>query len=290
MKFANPFKREGIWLKGNIHTHTTASDGSLSPAEIAKTYAKWGYDFLFLTDHWKRTEVAKRNDILTIAAEETHFKVGENCHHVVCFDLDEEIKPKTFRSLNELAKFLATRGASGVIAHPYWSSTRSAAYLKTTGFVGLEIYNTVCEMKGRASSTVHWDDLLSAGKRLYGFAVDDTHRLIPGLTPGGWIMVKAKRKTKSAIFDAIRKGLFYSTRGPEIHDVNIARNKISVECSPCARINFIAKGNGVGKSVFSEADDMLTTASYEFPPHAVYVRMECVDANGKTAWSNPVFL
>lgn len=44
--------KEGTYKKGNLHTHTTWSDGVHTPAETAKHYRSKGYDFLALTDHW----------------------------------------------------------------------------------------------------------------------------------------------------------------------------------------------------------------------------------------------
>ena len=41
------------WFKGNLHTHTTESDGKLSPEECYALYKSKGYDFLARTDHWK---------------------------------------------------------------------------------------------------------------------------------------------------------------------------------------------------------------------------------------------
>ena len=41
------------WFKGNLHMHTTESDGALTPAEAAALYAENGYDFIARTDHWK---------------------------------------------------------------------------------------------------------------------------------------------------------------------------------------------------------------------------------------------
>ena len=38
-------------LKGNLHTHTSFSDGALSPGEAAEIYTDLGYDFLAITDH-----------------------------------------------------------------------------------------------------------------------------------------------------------------------------------------------------------------------------------------------
>jgi hypothetical protein len=38
-------------LRGNLHTHTTLSDGTLTPEEVARRYREAGYDFLAFTDH-----------------------------------------------------------------------------------------------------------------------------------------------------------------------------------------------------------------------------------------------
>lgn len=38
-------------LKGALHTHTTCSDGDLSPHEVLRVYADLGFDFVALTDH-----------------------------------------------------------------------------------------------------------------------------------------------------------------------------------------------------------------------------------------------
>jgi hypothetical protein len=38
-------------LKGNLHTHTTLSDGVHAPEYIAQKYRDAGYDFLAFTDH-----------------------------------------------------------------------------------------------------------------------------------------------------------------------------------------------------------------------------------------------
>ncbi len=38
-------------MKGNLHTHTSHSDGALFPDEIVRVYADLGYDFVAITDH-----------------------------------------------------------------------------------------------------------------------------------------------------------------------------------------------------------------------------------------------
>ena len=43
------------WYKGNIHTHTTESDGDADPKTVVRWYRRHGYDFLVLSDHNHRT-------------------------------------------------------------------------------------------------------------------------------------------------------------------------------------------------------------------------------------------
>ncbi len=38
-------------LKGCLHTHTTCSDGKLTPQQVASAYESRGYDFIAFTDH-----------------------------------------------------------------------------------------------------------------------------------------------------------------------------------------------------------------------------------------------
>jgi len=38
------------WVKGNLHAHTTNSDGKPSPRERMNGYVEQGYDYLCLSD------------------------------------------------------------------------------------------------------------------------------------------------------------------------------------------------------------------------------------------------
>ena len=42
---------DAVWLRGNLHTHTTRSDGRQDPQVVIRHYADRGYDFLALSDH-----------------------------------------------------------------------------------------------------------------------------------------------------------------------------------------------------------------------------------------------
>ena len=40
-----------MWLKGNLHSHSTNSDGRVSPQERVDGYVNQGYDYLCVSDH-----------------------------------------------------------------------------------------------------------------------------------------------------------------------------------------------------------------------------------------------
>ncbi len=42
------------WLRGNLHAHTTWSDGVRTPGDLIADYEALGYDFLAITDHEDR--------------------------------------------------------------------------------------------------------------------------------------------------------------------------------------------------------------------------------------------
>ncbi|WP_165443919.1 PHP domain-containing protein [Lachnoclostridium sp. Marseille-P6806] len=51
MSFHSIFRTDGSWYKGNLHMHSTRSDGKLPPQEALDIYHRAGYDFAALTDH-----------------------------------------------------------------------------------------------------------------------------------------------------------------------------------------------------------------------------------------------
>ena len=70
--------KEGTYKKGNLHTHTTWSDGMHTPAETAKHYRSKGYDFLALTeDHSYIADMLKRGEL---SEEEAAIHPNRNMH------------------------------------------------------------------------------------------------------------------------------------------------------------------------------------------------------------------
>ena len=42
---------EGQWYKANLHSHSTVSDGELTPAQMKELYMAHGYSIIAFTDH-----------------------------------------------------------------------------------------------------------------------------------------------------------------------------------------------------------------------------------------------
>jgi len=112
-------------------------------------------------------------------------------------------------------------------------------------------------------------------------------------------MVKANELSLNSIMDAIVKGAFYSTTGPEIKNIEVTEvesvdkngkkiknTKFKVECSPAKTIVF-KSCRASGRRIIGEN---LTNAEYVASPANKYVRIEITDRNCKKAWSNPFFV
>ena len=194
----------------------------------------------------------------------------------------------------QLADELAARGCITTYNHPVWSRVEEREFVDTDGIFGLEIfnYNTVNE-SGTGYDTAHWDVMLRKGRRIHGFASDDNHN--EGLFDdacGGYVWVKADGLTHDNIISALVEGNYYSSSGPKIYDWGIREGVVYVDCSPVNRVNVIAGGyvNGGRTVMCGSLQETMTRAEYPLNGDETYVRVECVDANGRTAWSNAIFL
>jgi hypothetical protein len=293
MNPVNAFLNPGQWYKGALHLHTTRSDGKLTPAESVQFHRENGYHFMAPTDHSVITDCSPfaSDGFLAIPGIEVsygHNEVGQS-YHLVVIGVRQGVRVPHGRPVQEAIDLWAEAGRLVFLAHPYWSGMTSPELLPLERLAGLEIFNTSSQTDlGKGLATVHWDDLLVRGKHWHGFAVDDTHGVNDDAA-GGWVWVKSERLTEDAILDALNQGLFYSSSGPEIHDFRVENGVASVRCGPVVAINFIGHTQW-GYQRRAEPGQTLTQAEYRLHPNAAYVRVECVDASGHAAWTNPISL
>ena len=298
------FPNAGTWLKGNIHSHTTRTDGLCPPDKQIQDYCDQGYDFLSITDHnvVDSHQLGKDVDICIIPGWERdirHNAENTKCIHVVgLFPTDAETTPIREErrydcqeiSHQQLLDEMRADGEYVVLAHPRWSRMTPEEVLNLQGFHAIEVFNTGCERLMHAGrGDLYWDLLLQTGRKVWGVACDDTH----GKTQksdrfGGWIMVRAMERNAASILEEMKSGKFYLSQGPKIEDWGMEDGKIYFRCSPCREIHITTYPTR-GCSCYAEEGKSLTEVSYSLKGGEKYIRIECIDQNGNTAWTNPYF-
>jgi len=64
---------------------------------------------------------------------------------------------------------------------------------------------------------------------------------------------------------------------------------VYIECSPVREIHFVTY-EVRGSSIVCGQGELITRASHKLTGKEKYVRVECTDVYGKTAWTNPILL
>ncbi len=301
------FEGERRLLKGALHTHTTRSSAGhlLSPEELLRTYKKFNFDFVAITDHriYNFKNFAPETGLLIIPGIEIDAKIedrniGSYYHALVLgrekennpYEQDQRFETVIVKDQSEFQRQLDLHHKNGQITcycHPEWSYTPAGSFDKLEGNFAMEVWNSVCAIgSGLDTDAAYWDDLLRSGKRLYGCATDDCHSAETQCL--GWVCVNAEKDIDS-LLEALQNGAFYSSCGPEIEDFYVDDGVAVVECSPCCDISFRSGMRPFrNQRTMSDADD-LTHIEVELPPCDTYLRVTVTDRQGRKAWSNPIF-
>ena len=135
------FSAPGRFYRGNLHGHTTASDGLLDAKEVCERYRAEGYDFVALTDHFvelfgypiTNARHLDRDDFCTLMGAELHSGSLENGElwHILAVGLPADFTPSKSPHMRpvpgqetgpEIAARARDAGAFVAIAHPEWSA------------------------------------------------------------------------------------------------------------------------------------------------------------------------
>lgn len=300
------FTAAGRFWRGNLHTHSTRSDGVLSPEEVCRRYRAEGYDFIALTDHFiglydypiVDTVPMRTDGFTTILGAEVHSGAMANGElwHILAVGLPADFAPSNsphFAPVEgqetgpEIAARAVAAGAFVAIAHPQWSGLTLADARSITAAHAVEIYNHGCATGcDRPDGFAIADLLLTEGRHLTMIATDDAHFSEPDHF-GGWTMVKSTENTPEALLAALKAGHFYSTQGPELKDVRIEGKHLVIESS--AVVSGMALGHGTGAKSVHGNSMAVTKVPLERLNDSPWVRGVVIDAAGKRAWSNPIW-
>lgn len=276
----------GRWLKGNLHAHSTRSDGRQSPQGVVDAYAQLGHDFLMISDHDivnTAEDLAKLDarNMLLIPGNE----ITANGVHMLHVNTNQRVEPLVDRQVSITAA-IKVPDSFVIVNHPNWfinfdhcTHDKLEAW---QGYAGIEIYNGVIEfLDGSPLATDHWDRLLSNGRRVWGFANDDAHdQPHRGIA---WNVAYVADRSVAGLVDALAKGRFYGSTGVTISDIAVEGDRITVHSPDADRI--VMYGKHQRRLALVDGPSISVT----YPAGEMYVRFECLGRGGRTAWTQPFF-
>ncbi|MEM7534887.1 MAG: CehA/McbA family metallohydrolase [Chloroflexota bacterium] len=146
---------------GNIHMHTTYSDGEGSFDDLVVGAHKAKLDFVYVTDHnilVRTQEEGYRQGVLTMVGQEVHdgtLALSQN--HLLCLGVSHDVThhaPDTQRLINAVDE----QNALSFLAHPvevytdFMPSHHPWTRWDVTGYTGVELWNYMSVFRGFATS------------------------------------------------------------------------------------------------------------------------------------------
>ncbi len=286
MEIFDPYRNAGDdWLKGQLHVHTTRSDGADPPDVVVRDYEERGYDFIAITDHRtvpRPDDLEASSAMVVIPGEEYRCDRRSGDQELGVVGVDSDL-PADLDHSRYLDAAVAT-GGFVIFNHPTWHIHHWPIFkmLKLRRAHALEVYNAVCDhLPGAAECADKWDRLLTCGYRIWGVATDDAHRVEH--RDRAWVMVSAE-PDRRAIVDALKAGRFYASSGVRIDSVRLDGNVLRVESPNAQGIRFFADRGSMRHRV------MGSEAACEVREDDIYLRAELYGPGAAKAWTQPVFV
>ncbi len=282
------------WLEGNIHYHTTNSDGSGS-LELTVTYCRDYVDFSCVGDHDYVSNAAQYStaNFLGINGVEA----TDSNPHVVGFGMTCATGSFNPGSLSVTA--ILNGGGMPIVSHPEWSKQYSGYNMDTilknlTGCKHLEVFNWYCQdLWGWGNSEQLWDSCLSANKFYYGTAADDAHGT--GRLGYTYNMVGAPQLTVASLKSAFDIGDFYACHSTVKWEAGITVTAYSVSGNTAGETISITTDTGgtiqfIGNNGAVKQTDQSNQATYTIAGNEGYIRVKITNGDGDITWMQPILI
>ncbi len=302
----------GTFFKANLHCHSTISDGDLTVEELKKAYKEHGYSVVAFTDHdicvphHDLTDddfvalTAYEADISNWIVSDSHFV---RCYHFNCYATTDgdgytALERPKYQDIDAVNAYIARLNEAGYLVcynHPNWSLQTLEDYGGLKGLFAMEIFNYSAMLDGiDGNQEIPYDTLLRRGNRMFCVAADDNHDRKPFGHPlndsfGGFTMIKADALSYGGIIDALKKGSFYASMGPEIYALYVEDGKLCIECSGVRSIHMTTGGRRTEVARVHDGET-IEKACFNINPNDVYIRVQITDNSGKRANTNAYFL
>ena len=313
-------ENRGNWYKGNLHMHTTVSDGVLEPVDAINVYREAGYDFIAITDHRIEGHPWQNEQFLILPGVE--WDTGDAMHmpvyHILGIGMNRETadfyhgapyegaplgntrggiwtggrkgRKKSHPHPQAIIDAIRAAGGIAILAHPAWSVMSPEEMMDLHGLAGAEIFNSISGYPfnpGRDEASYYWDIWGKNGKLVGVFANDDSHNYV-GEETKAFTMVNAPALHRDAIIDAIMRGNFYASCGPRFHSIDYKPDtgEVTVECSRDVEAVVFKSNTPWPDGGYQEINGK-GRASYRTMYEDRFVRIELIDRNGRKAWCSP---
>ncbi len=279
VQLLSPYTTKTNVYRGQMHTHSTGSDGVQSPTGVATFYKNAGYNFLAITDHDVVTADPSVSGILFIRGVEQEI---EGFH-------TNQINITTYDTATTIQGIIDTANYYGTfifLNHPYWQGDHwTFPKLESVdGYYGIEVWNSFVTPNNNGEAKI--DSILSKHRKTYLLANDDLHDTTQAYAGTGSVYVFANTLTNTEIMANLKAGNFYSSNGATITSITVSGQIINIVTGASSTISFIGK-NGITL----QSTATTTTASYTVTGAELYVRIRVTrDSDGKMAWSNPIYI
>jgi len=296
------------FLRGDLHMHTTWSDGWGSVAEMAEVAEARGLDFIFVTDH---STVRQKVECRRLRHVWWGQEPGAGPHHICILGLEQKFKP-TGKMIRDAAR-LRRMGVFFFYPHPtgwfpttYYSPEQMDALAAVGREFAIEIMNGIFRVEAfhdewTEASVALWDHYLMQRYRVIGLGATDAH--FPLGVGNVWTGVLGARRTQASILKALRAGNVFASAGPAINltcgrtpmggvaRLRRGRASVALECADAyglAWAALIQDGREVRR--FELRGQPRLHQHTILRAHAGgYVRAECAALDDRRAYANPVY-
>jgi hypothetical protein len=179
----------GAWYKGDLHAHSTYSDGDSSVADVVANGESVGLDFFVITDHdtymngepahWFDPYYQSEQMVLLYGVEWTSSLGHANVWSTVPFSYGDLWQANLDLDGEAAVSAAHWEGALFSINHPMAIGCCPWKYQVYDGVDTIEVWNSMYRFPNfnRWAGHLFWDNLLNSGKRIPGVGGSDTHYL-----------------------------------------------------------------------------------------------------------------
>lgn len=275
------------YRKVNFHTHSGTGPntcGKHSPEEVIAMYREFGYELLCLSNHNLYRDYANYSDKQLTLIDGVEYTSDL---HMLNIGVKESFLPKGYQETIGLTNEC---GGFTILCHPNWPKRNTFSadkMLALKGYTGIEVLNGVCfRLTGSGRATDVWDEMLSRGILLTGFANDDFHLMCDA---GRFFnLIACEENNYTSMKQAIDENAVCASSGlyPVYHIIENGILKVKAELPgnvfDSYEYRFIGKNGKLLKKVIGEK------AECEFG-NEDYVRCEVTGEGGHMILFQPVY-